>query len=140
MSSYEKRIYYAFLEILQDKADVDLQIRHYNPYLFEEIIVANLGKYDYYIVVPIFGFRADESQIMNTLEKITNNKLMFLDKEFPRYQQNCPSVFQDFEYDVFNTLEGCQTGFGTNSFTHCLLEKSRVPFSVHKRSLAFIRQ
>lgn len=109
LSSYKKRIYYAFLEILQDKADVDLQIHHYNPYLFEEIIAENLGKYDYYVVVPIFGFQADESQIIKTLEKISNNKLMFLDKEFPRYQQNCPSVFQDFEWDVFNALEGCKT-------------------------------
>lgn len=108
LSSYKKRIYYAFLKALDDKAVVDLHIHHYSPQLFQDIIDQNLGKYDYYVVIPIFETHANEQQIKHSLAKIPNDKLIFLDKEFPQYQLNSFAVVQNFERDVFNALEGCQ--------------------------------
>ena len=52
LSSYKKLIYYAFLKVLGNKATVDLQIHHYDARIFAEIIDKNLGKYNYYVIMP----------------------------------------------------------------------------------------
>jgi len=105
LSSYKKLIYYAFLKALGNKATVDLQIHHYNARIFEEIIEKNLGKYNYYVVMPHFFPETDKALALKTLEKIPAEELVFLDKDLPEYQQPILSVYQDFENDVFDALE-----------------------------------
>ncbi|PLK46236.1 GntR family transcriptional regulator [Emticicia sp. TH156] len=105
LSSYKKLIYYAFLRALGNKATVDLQIHHYNTRIFEEIIEKNLGKYNYYVVMPHFFPEADKALALKTLEKIPADELVFLDKDLPEYPHPILSVYQDFENDVFDALD-----------------------------------
>ncbi|WP_337043735.1 GntR family transcriptional regulator [Emticicia sp. 17c] len=105
LSSYKKIIYYAFLKVLGEKASVDLQIHHYNARLFEEIIDKNLGKYNYYVVMPHFFPETDKNLALKVLDKIPPNELVLLDKDLPEYTSPCLSVYQDFENDVADTLE-----------------------------------
>ena len=108
LSSYKKLIYYAFLKVLGDKASVDLQIHHYNTRLFEEIIDKNLGKYNYYVVMPHFFPETDKSLAVKILEKIPINELVILDKYLPDFKHECLTVYQDFERDVSEALENAQ--------------------------------
>ncbi len=105
LSSYKKLIYYAFLKVLGDKATVDLQIHHYNARIFEEIIEKNLGKYNYYVIMPHFFPETDKSLALKTIEKIPAEELIFLDKDLPEYNKPILSVYQDFENDIFDALE-----------------------------------
>lgn len=113
LSSYKKIIYYAFLKVLGEKATVDLQIHHYNARIFEEIIEKNLGKYNYYVIMPHFFPEADKTLALKTIEKIPAEELVFLDKDLPEYPNPILSVHQDFENDIFDALESA----------HDLLEK-----------------
>lgn len=105
LSSYKKIIYYAFLKVLGDNANVDLQIHHYNARLFEEIIEKNLGKYNYYVVMPHFTQETDKSNYHKVLEKIPAEELVLLDKELPDFKHECLTVYQDFEKDIYGALE-----------------------------------
>ena len=108
LSSYKKEIYYAFLEALGDQATVDLQIHHYNVNLFQEIIEKNLGKYNYYVVMPHFTLDTDKELYRSILNTIPAGELVLLDRDVPELQQECLRVFQDFDKDIFNALVNAQ--------------------------------
>ena len=104
LSSYKKRIYYAFLEGLGDQAAVDLQIHHYNAHLFEEIIERNLGKYNYYVVMPHFTLATAKEEYLRVLNRIPPAELVLLDKDVPELR-HCLGVFQDFNRDLAGALD-----------------------------------
>jgi DNA-binding transcriptional regulator YhcF (GntR family) len=105
MNSYKKEIYNAFLEALQDKATVELQIFHYDANLFHEIVEKNLGKYNYYVVMPHFALNASQASILATLNLIPEDELILLDKDVPELRHNCLRVVQDFERDLYTSLQ-----------------------------------
>lgn len=105
LSSYKKIIYYAFLNTLGDKATVDLQIHHYNATHFQEIIRKNLGKYNYYVVMPHFTQDVDKVNYVNVLKTIPPHELVLLDKDVPQLTDAPLSVFQQFDDDICQALE-----------------------------------
>ncbi|GAB3298323.1 GntR family transcriptional regulator [Hymenobacter tenuis] len=105
LSSYKKAIYYAFLEAVGDAAAVDLQIHHYDAQVFQEIIDQNLGKYQYYVVMPHFALGTSQEAYYSVLHKIPAQQLVLLDKDLPDLPHKCLRVFQDFNEDIFQALE-----------------------------------
>ena len=108
LSSYKKIIYYAFLKALGDKATVDLQIHHYSACHFNEIIQKNLGKYNYYVVMPHFTQDLDKVNYLSVLETIPPNELVLLDKDVPELATAPLSVYQNFDKDICEALENAQ--------------------------------
>ncbi|MFD2933024.1 GntR family transcriptional regulator [Spirosoma flavum] len=108
LSSYKKIIYYAFLKALGDKATVDLQIHHYNAFHFQEIIEKNLGKYNYYVVMPHFTQDLDKADYMKVLESIPSNELVLLDKDVSELAGSPLSIYQNFDKDICGALENAQ--------------------------------
>ncbi|MVM31312.1 GntR family transcriptional regulator [Spirosoma sp. HMF4905] len=108
LSSYKKIIYYSFLKALGDKATVDLQIHHYSAYHFREIIEKNLGKYNYYVVMPHFTQDLDKANYMQVLESIPTNELVLLDRDVSELSGSPLSVYQDFDKDICEALENAQ--------------------------------
>ncbi|WP_234734715.1 GntR family transcriptional regulator [Tellurirhabdus bombi] len=104
LSSYKKIIYYSFLQALGDRATVDLQIHHYSARNFEEIIDKNLGKYNYYVVMPHFATDLDKADYRKVLDRIPSDELVLLDKDIPE-MVNQLSVYQNFDKDIFGALE-----------------------------------
>ncbi len=104
MCSYKKTIYYSFLEKLGKNATVDLQIHNYELDSFEEIIERNLGKYNYYVVMPHFEKGCKPEDYLSILEKIPENELILLDRQIPDLDCRA-TIFQDFEKDLFNAFE-----------------------------------
>jgi DNA-binding transcriptional regulator YhcF (GntR family) len=105
LSSYKKIIYYSFLKTLGDKAKVDLQIHHYNATLFKEIIENNLGKYNYYVIMPHFFQDVDKIDYLKIIKSIPTDELVLLDKNLPGLKTDHLAVYQDFEKDIYTALE-----------------------------------
>lgn len=104
LSSYKRLIYYSFLQELGERAQVDLQVHHYNAKLFADIIERNLGKYNYYVVMPHFVHDLDKVNLEQVMKSIPADELVFLDKDYPALPGHYPAVFQDFQRDIFNAL------------------------------------
>ncbi len=105
LSSYKKIVYYAFLEALGSKATVDLQVHNYDPETFEEILEKNLGRYNYYVIMPHFSKDTPPAQYLDLLKKIPADELILLDRQIPELKSRSSCIYQDFEKDIFNVLE-----------------------------------
>lgn len=103
MSSYKKEVYEAFIKELGDSAQVHLEIHHYNPKIFRDIIQDNHGKYHYYVIMPHFYTGTDEQEYLDVLKGISSNELVILDREIT-LQGTFISVYQDFERDIFEAM------------------------------------
>lgn len=104
LSSYKRLIYYSFLQELGERTQVDLQVHHYSAKLFADIIERNLGKYNYYVVMPHFVHDLDKVNLEQVMKSIPADELVFLDKDYPALSGKYPAVFQDFQRDIFNAL------------------------------------
>jgi DNA-binding transcriptional regulator YhcF (GntR family) len=105
LSSYKKEIYYAFLDALGNRATVDLQIHHYNADLFRQIIERNLGKYNYYVVMPHFTTSTPPEDYLSVLRSIPPEELLLIDKNVPALVGPQPAVYQDFARDIGEALD-----------------------------------
>lgn len=107
LSSYKKIIYESFLEVLGDKAKVELQIHNYDVGIFRKIIADNKGRYHYYGIMPHFKVATDKEEYLDVLKKIPLNQLLLLDKRLPELTGQYIGVFQDFGKDIHNALTSC---------------------------------
>lgn len=110
LSSYKLQIFNSMVNSLGQNAQVDLTVYHCDPTLFLNALNDNVGRYDYYIVMPHFK---DESKlhqntndaVMEALRKIPENKLMILDNFLPTLNRDVASVYQDFKMDIYEALQ-----------------------------------
>jgi DNA-binding transcriptional regulator YhcF (GntR family) len=104
LSSYKKIIYDSLVNGLGKKVKVDLHIHHYSTPLFKEIIEENLGKYQYYVIMPHFVSHTPSSDYNKIIKKIPPDELMLLDKNLPELGNKHMSVYQDFKQDIYDSL------------------------------------
>lgn len=102
ISAYKKTIYYSILKTLGEDAVVDLHIHHSSGKICEDIIQQNLGKYNYYVIMPHFYSHIDEA--LRAIKTISESKLVLLDKNLEGYKGSCTAVYQDFKRDIRNAL------------------------------------
>lgn len=105
LSSYKKIVYYSFIEALGENASVDLQVHNYDLETLEEILDKNLGRYNYYAIMPHFAKGTPASEYLEILNRIPSNELILLDKQIPELRNKSICIYQDFEKDIFNVLE-----------------------------------
>jgi DNA-binding transcriptional regulator YhcF (GntR family) len=111
MSSYKKEVYDTFIQTLGSEARVELQIHHYDPKLFKEIIENNKGKYHYYAVMPHFFHDANEADYVEVLKSISPHELVLLDKNVNLEHDGHISVYQDFKQDSYDALQAAAAQF-----------------------------
>jgi len=109
LSSYKLQIYNAFVNSLGQNAKVDLNIYHCDPTIFLNTLEENLGRYDYYVVMPHFKdehqiHKSMDADIVQALRKIPEDKLLILDNGIPELKRDVASVYQDFKQDIFDAL------------------------------------
>ena len=102
LSSYKRMIYDSFVNTLGTKGHVELKIHHSNVRILEEIVLANLGEYDYYVIMP--HFYSEPEKVMEIIEMIPSGQLILLDKDLG-CTSNYASVYQDFENDIAEAME-----------------------------------
>jgi DNA-binding transcriptional regulator YhcF (GntR family) len=103
MSSYKKEVYDTFISTLGKKAQVDIQIYHYDPRLFRQIIEEHLGKYHYYAIMPHFFANTPQSEYLDVLSKIEPEELLILDRKLPGNKAYV-GIYQDFRLDIYGAF------------------------------------
>jgi len=129
LSSFKKIIYYSFLKALGERAAIDLQIHHYNPQHLKKIIESNLGKYDYYVIMPHFETNAKKKVYMDIIKKIPSDELLLLDKSIPELTGSM-SVYQDFRTDIFEALVSASELLEKYTLTIIFPEHSNHPMEI----------
>jgi len=106
MSMYKQVLYNSFLNTIGDNAEITIRVHNYDLELFQEFIEENLDIFDYYIITAHFPLKPDiNKEVIKTLKKIPNRKLLLLDRYIDELPGNFGAVYQDFENDVFDGLE-----------------------------------
>ena len=103
MSDHKKVIYNSFKKKLGDFSSVDLQIHHSESKVLEKIIIENLGKYDYYVIMP--HLKDEEASIRDVINRIPKEKLYLLNKDIDGITGNYGCVYEDFEMDIVQALQ-----------------------------------
>ena len=97
-SAFKEQLYKSFRANLPDNYSVDLLFHHYNPEIFDQLILNSLGRYSMYIVMNI-----DNKSMEEVVRKIDPKKLLILDMgNDPKNEVS--SLTQDFNQAVYNCL------------------------------------
>ncbi|WP_442587585.1 GntR family transcriptional regulator [Pedobacter sp. AW31-3R] len=102
-STYKKIVYDEFVKTLGTDVPADLFIYHNDLSVFENFLSDKLDQYSHFVILPHFiegGERACE--IINS---IPSHKLVILDNKLPGIHGGCAAVYEDFENNIFKSLE-----------------------------------
>ena len=103
LSDHKKTIFNSFKKKLGDSSSVDLHIHHSDNKMLEKIIIENLGKYDYYVIMPHLK---DETQSVKTIiNRIPTEKLFLINKDLEGINGSYGCVYEDFEMDIIQALQ-----------------------------------
>ena len=100
MNSYKEVLYRSLVDNLGKGYEVDIFFHYYNIEVFSRLIDDHIGKYGFYIIMP--HFNKDVSEMIRPIPK---NKLLIIDKDVLSPIGNYAAVYQDFENDIYNTLD-----------------------------------
>jgi DNA-binding transcriptional regulator YhcF (GntR family) len=98
-SAFKEQLYGSFRNALPENYSVDLLFHHYNPNVFEQLVLNNLGRYSMYVVMNI-----NNDRIEKVVKKIDSSKLLILDMGSPENDEMA-HILQDFENAFRNCLE-----------------------------------
>jgi len=104
ISNYKKQIYNAFVQTLGDNAMVDIKIHHFNTKILKDLIENHLSDYDYFVIMP--HFYDDPAEALKVIKSIPSEQLVILDQNIPYNDLRSPAVYQDFQNDIVEALEG----------------------------------
>ena len=97
-SAFKEQLYKSFRANLPDNYSVDLLFHHYNPEIFDQLVLNSLGRYSMYIVMNI-----DNKSMEDVVRKIDPKKLLILDMGFDP-KNEVSSLTQDFNQAVYDCL------------------------------------
>ena len=79
LSSYKRMVYDSFVNTLGNKGRVELKIHHSNVRVLEDIILDNIGEYDYYVIM--LHFYSDTEKVMKIIKMTPTDQLIMLYKD-----------------------------------------------------------
>jgi DNA-binding transcriptional regulator YhcF (GntR family) len=97
-SAFKEQLYQSIRANLPDNYSVDLLFHHYNPDVFNQLILNSLGRYSMYVVMNI-----NNKTIEDAVRKIDYGKLLILDMGCDQ-KNEISSLTQDFNEAVYNCL------------------------------------
>lgn len=97
-SGFKEQLYKSFRANLPDNYTVDLLFHHYNPEVFNQLILNSLGRYSVYIVMNI-----DNKNLEEVVRKIDPKKLLILDMGSDP-KKEISYLTQDFNQAVYDCL------------------------------------
>jgi DNA-binding transcriptional regulator YhcF (GntR family) len=103
LSAHKKIIYDSLVSSLADKAAIDFYIYNNDFALFRKLLNRKLDDYTHYVIIPHFiegGEKAHEE-----INKLDKSKLILLDKLLPGVTGNFAAVYENFEKDIYSSLE-----------------------------------
>jgi DNA-binding transcriptional regulator YhcF (GntR family) len=107
LSPHKKIIYDSFVDRLGDMATIDFYIYNNDLGLFKKLLQNSKTDYNYYVILPHFIEGGDTAHnIINTIPK---EKLIMLDKIIPGVTGEFSAVYENFESDIYTSLEKALT-------------------------------
>lgn len=105
ISTYKQVLYSSFTSNIGNIAEITIRLHNQDIALFEQFVEENLGEFDYYIITPHFPQQPEiQKRVLNALKKISNMKLILLDRCLDKLTGNFGAVYQDFENDIYDGL------------------------------------
>jgi len=99
MNSYKEILFQALKESLGDKVSVHLFFHYHDITVFENVIVNNLGNYNFYIIMPHFN-----EDVYEIVKQIAKEKLLILDIDIEQLEDDYAVLYQDFEENFYQGL------------------------------------
>lgn len=99
MNVLRDRVYQAFLETIDDQAEVDVFFHHHNFKVFEKLIEENLNNYTHFVVATFF--RENPASVLN---KIPPHKRIIIDRNEQDLQGSYSCIYQDHKSDLMDSL------------------------------------
>lgn len=100
MNQYKETLYRSLVDTLGDRYEISTAFHYYDKKLFDTLISAAVGNFDYYVVIPHFN-----EDISDILDKLPADRLLLLDALPDGYSRNCAAVYQDFRRDAYEGLK-----------------------------------
>lgn len=139
LSSHKKIIYDAFIAALGEQIAVDFYIYNSDYMLFKKLLSNKMEGYSHYVIIPHF-IEGEESayQMINSIPK---EKLIILDKKIPGITGEYAAVYENFEKDIYNSLEKARKALSKYHTIKLIFpDKSYYPREIKKGYLRFCQQ
>lgn len=121
LNSFKEDLYNAFLTRLGDHIQVDIFFHHFNSDVFNKLINDNIGDYTAYVIMP-----ANLKNTEQIIQRLPKDKVYILDQTHEGLK-DYPSVFQNFEKDIYQGLEAALQPIKTYNKLILLYPASRQP-------------
>jgi DNA-binding transcriptional regulator YhcF (GntR family) len=102
LGDHKKTIFNSFVKNLSEDCTVDLQVHNCDSATLEKMIIENLGKYDYYVIMPHLIEETESVRV--AINKIPKDRLVFVNKDLDHIDNQCSCVYEDFERDIYEGL------------------------------------
>ncbi len=99
MNGYKEVLFNALREALGADVSVNLFFHYHDIRVFENLIVKNIGNYNFYIVMPHFN-----EDVSTILQHIPKEKLLILDIDVEQVGHDYAVLYQNFEDNIYNGL------------------------------------
>jgi len=99
LTPYKEILYDNLVSNLGEGVNVSIFFHHHNLKVFENLLLNNLGHYNFYVVIPHF-----EEDVTKILQNIPKEKLLILDIDTPKLGNDYAILYQDFEKNIYHGL------------------------------------
>lgn len=100
LTPYKETLLDNILISLGKNISYNLFFHYHDIKLFETLINDNLGRYNYYIILPHFNI-----PVSKIISKIPKDKLLILDIDIKEFGEDYAILYQNFEQNIYNGLE-----------------------------------
>lgn len=99
LTPYKEILYDNLLANLGEGVHINIFFHHHNLKVFENLLMNNLGLYNYYIIMPHFI-----EDVTKIIQNIPKEKLLILDINTPKLGDDYAILYQDFEKNIYQGL------------------------------------
>ena len=111
LSVHKKIIYDAFVKAIGDQGSIDFYIYNNDFNLFKKIVDSRDRDYTHLVLIP--HFVEGEEMAIDLINSLPKEKLILLDKLLPGIQGKFGAVYEDFEHDIYQSLQQAKESLAT---------------------------
>jgi len=100
LTPYTEVLFNSFIDAFGQEVNVDFNFYNFDIRKFEKLIIANIGYYNYYVIMPHFN-----EDVSHILDQIPDDKLLLLNSITHNLTGKYAAVYQNFKKDVYQSLE-----------------------------------
>lgn len=104
LTPFKEILYDSLIAELGEGVNVNIFFHHHNLKVFENLLMNNLGNYNFFVVMPHF-----KEDVTHILQKLPREKLLILDIDAQKLGDDYAILCQDFEQNIFQGLTQAKT-------------------------------